>query len=99
MTQIIPSETNILVKKNVKGASKHGIILPDSPTGDAIVEATVIAVGPGKLLDSGEYRTVDYKKGEIVLFMQSEYSKKEIDVDGELHILLNERDILAKVKK
>jgi co-chaperonin GroES (HSP10) len=99
MTQVIPSETNILVKKNVKGATKSGIIIPDSPSTESVVEATVVAVGPGKPLDDNTFRKGLYKKGDVVLFLQSEYAKKEIDVDGEMHLLLNERDILAVVKK
>jgi chaperonin GroES len=99
MTQIIPSETNLLVKKITKGSTKSGIILPDSPGSESVVEAKVIAVGPGKLLDDGSFREIPYKKGDIILFLQSEYAKKEIDIDGEMHLLLNERDILAVVKK
>lgn len=99
MTQIIPSETNLLVKKLVKGSTKSGIIIPDSPGTESVVEAKVIAVGPGKLLDDGKFREIPYKKGDIILFLQNDYAKKEIDVEGDVHLLLNERDILAVVKK
>jgi len=99
MTQIIPNETNILVEKIVKGTSKGGLILPNTPSGESVVEAKVIAVGPGKLLDNGSHRAVEFKKGDTVLFLQSEYSKKEIDSDGKLYLILNERDILAKYGK
>lgn len=99
MTKIIPAETNLLVERKIKGSSKGGIIIPDAQGTDAVTEGVVIEAGPGKLLDDGTYRIGQYKKGDKLLFIQNEYAKREIDVDGKLYLLLNERDILAKIAK
>lgn len=99
MTQIIPSETNLLVERTPKTATKSGIILPEFTADQSIVEGKVLAVGPGKPLDNGDFREVPYKKGDIILFIANEYAKKEIDVEGKLCLILNERDVLAVVKK
>lgn len=99
MTKIIPSETNILVEKIVKQATKNGILLPENSNTETLTKGRILEVGPGKMLDDGKYRKMQYKKDDIVLFTQAEYSKKEIDVDGKLLIILNEKDILAKIQE
>ena len=99
MTKIIPAETNLLVERVVKGSSKGGIIIPDAPGSEKVTECVVIEAGPGKILDDGTYRKALYKKGDTLLFIQQEYAKREIDVDGKVYLLLSERDILAKVTK
>ena len=57
----------------------------------------VLAVGPGKLLDSGERSPIGVAVGDEVLF--GKYSGTEIKVDGEEVKILRESDILAKVVK
>ena len=56
---------------------------------------TVVAVGPGRLLDSGEGASISVAVGDKVLF--SKYGGTEIEVDGEDVKILRENDILAKV--
>ena len=57
----------------------------------------VLAVGPGKLLDSGERAPIGVVEGDEVLF--GKYSGTEIKVDGEEIKILRESDILAKIVK
>ncbi len=57
-------------------------------------QGEVIAVGSGRILDSGELRPVDVKIGDIVVFGQYAGNDK-IDVDGEELIILSESDIKA----
>ena len=52
-----------------------------------------MAVGPGKLLDSGERQALTVKKKDRVLF--SSYAGSEIKLDGEEMMILGEDEILA----
>ena len=56
-------------------------------------EGDVIAVGPGKLLDSGERAPMDVKPGDKVIF--AKYGGTEIKIDGEEYMILRQSDILA----
>ena len=56
----------------------------------------VLAVGKGKILDSGEVRPLDVKVGDKVLF--GKYSGTEVKVDGEDLLVMREEDIMAVVE-
>ncbi|SFI67614.1 co-chaperone GroES [Planctomicrobium piriforme] len=71
-----------------------GIVLPDSAK-EKPQRGTILAVGPGRLLDSGERSTLSVKIGDEVLF--GKYGGTEIEVDGKEIKILRESDILAKV--
>jgi chaperonin GroES len=76
--------------------TKGGIVLPDTakekPQG-----GEVIAVGPGRLLDSGKIAPMDVKAGDKIIF--SKYGGTEIKVSGEEYIILRQDDVLAIVEK
>ena len=55
----------------------------------------MVAVGPGKLLDSGERGELSVTVGDEVIF--GKYGGTEIEVDGKDVKILRESDILAKV--
>lgn len=76
--------------KEEKTAS--GIILPDSAQ-EKPLRGAVIAVGPGKLLDSGKVVPVDVKVGEVVLY--GKYSGTEVTVGGKDVVILRSDDILG----
>ena len=69
-------------------------MLPDSSR-EKPQRGTVVAVGPGKLLDSGERGEVAVTVGDEVIF--GKYGGTEIEVDGSEVKILRESDILAKV--
>lgn len=71
-----------------------GIVLPDAAK-EKPQRGKVVAVGPGRLLDSGERSPVAVKVGDEVLF--SKYGGTEIEVDKKEVKILRESDILAKV--
>ncbi len=71
-----------------------GIVLPDSSR-EKQQRGTVLAVGPGKLLDSGERGAVGVVVGDEVIF--GKYGGTEIEIDGIDVKILRESDILAKV--
>ncbi|MGZ3302388.1 MAG: co-chaperone GroES [Isosphaeraceae bacterium] len=73
-----------------------GIVLPDTAK-EKPQRGKVLAVGPGKLLDSGERAEIGVIEGDEVLF--GKYSGTEIKVDGEEIKILRESDILAKIVK
>ncbi|MBL8067305.1 MAG: co-chaperone GroES [Armatimonadetes bacterium] len=71
-----------------------GIILPDSAK-EKPQRGTVLAVGPGKTLDSGEKAPVDIKTGEVVLY--GKYSGTEVTVAGKDFVILRADDVLGVV--
>ncbi len=73
-----------------------GIVLPDSAQ-EKPQRGSVVAVGPGRLLESGERCAVSVKVGDEVLF--GKYGGTDIEVENEEVKILRETDILAKVVK
>jgi chaperonin GroES len=73
-----------------------GILLPDSAK-QKPQRGRVLAVGPGKLRDSGERSALSVQKGDEVLY--GRYSGSDVEVDGREVKIMRESDILAKVTK
>lgn len=71
-----------------------GIVLPDAAQ-EKPQRGKVIAVGPGKLLDSGNRGELSVGIGDEVIF--GKYGGSEVEVNGEEFKILREGDILAKV--
>jgi chaperonin GroES len=71
-----------------------GIVLPDTAK-EKPQRGTVVSVGPGKLLDSGERGTLSVAIGDEVIY--GKYSGTDIEIDGRDVKILRESDILAKV--
>ena len=71
-----------------------GIVLPDAAK-EKPQRGKVIAVGPGRLLDSGDRSPIAVAVGDEVLF--AKYGGSDIEVDGDEVKILRESDILAKV--
>ncbi|MBV9309347.1 MAG: co-chaperone GroES [Solirubrobacterales bacterium] len=72
-----------------------GIVLPDTAK-EKPQKGKVLAVGDGKVDDSGRRTPVDVAEGDEVLY--SKYGGTEIKVDGEELLVLRESDVLAKVQ-
>ena len=75
--------------------SAGGIVIPDSAT-EKPSRGEVLAVGNGKVGDSGNVRPLDVKAGDTVLF--GKYAGTEIKVEGEEVLIMREEDILAVVE-
>jgi chaperonin GroES len=75
--------------------SAGGIVIPDSAA-EKPIQGEVIAVGNGKVLDSGESRPLDVKVGDRVLF--GKYSGTEVKLDGEDFLVMREEDIMGVVE-
>ena len=63
---------------------------------EIVAKGEVIAVGNGKILDSGEIRALDIKAGDKVLF--GKYSGTEVKVDGEELLVMKEDDVMAVIE-
>jgi chaperonin GroES len=72
--------------------SSGGIVIPDTAT-EKPNQGEVIAVGKGRLLNSGEIRPLDVKVGDRVLF--AEYSGTEVKVLGEDVVVVREDEIMG----
>jgi len=84
----------VLVRPTKKEeVSRGGIVLPDTAK-EKPQEGDVLAVGPGRVSESGNKVPMSIAVGDIVVY--SKYGGTEITVDGEDLILLHESDILAK---
>jgi chaperonin GroES len=93
---IRPLHDRILVKRvKEEETTKGGIIIPDTAK-EKPIEAKVVAVGTGRILDSGELRALAVKKGDLVLF--GKYGGTEVKIDGEDHLILREDDILGIIE-
>ncbi len=71
-----------------------GIVLPDAAK-EKPQRGTAVAVGPGRLLESGDRCPVAVEVGDEVLY--GKYGGTDIEVDGTEYKILRESDILAKV--
>ena len=93
---IRPLHDRILVKRvKEEDTTKGGIIIPDTAK-EKPIEAKVVAVGTGRILDSGEVRALAVKKGDLVLF--GKYGGTEVKIDGDDHLILREDDILGIIE-
>jgi chaperonin GroES len=93
---IRPLHDRVIVKRvEEEKTSPGGIVIPDSAT-EKPIQGEVVAVGNGKLLDNGELRALDLKKGDKVLF--GKYSGTEVKVSGEDYLVLREDDIMGVIE-
>ena len=92
-----PLDDRVVVEpKEAEEVTAGGIVLPDTAK-EKPQRGSVIAVGPGKLLDSGERGTLSVSVGDEVIY--GKYSGSEVEIDGREVKILRETDILAKVVK
>ncbi len=91
--KIRPLHDRVIIKRmEEQRTSPGGIVLPDAAT-EKPIKGEVVAVGKGKILDSGEIRALDVKPGDKVLF--GKYSGTEVKVDGEELLVMKEEEIVA----
>ena len=95
---IQPLADRILVRPlEAEEKTKGGIVLPDTAK-EKPQEGEVVAVGKGKILDSGEVQKMEVKAGDRVLY--GKYSGTEISTrEGEDLLIMREDDVLAIVKQ
>ncbi len=90
-----PLDDRILIRQSdAEETTKGGIILPDAAQ-EKPQAGKVVAVGPGKLLDSGSRGELSVKVGDEVFY--GKYAGTELDLDGEKYVVVRENDVLAIV--
>jgi len=90
---IRPLHDRVLIKRmEEERTTPGGIVIPDSAA-EKPIKGEVIAVGQGKVLDNGETRALELKKGDKVLF--GKYSGTEVKLDGEEYLVMKEDDVMA----
>ena len=93
---IRPLYDRIIVKRtDAERSTASGIVIPDS-AGEKPDQGQVLAVGPGKVLASGELRPLAVKAGDRVLF--GKYTGQAIKVDGNEVLVLREEDVIALIE-
>ena len=92
-TKVRPLHDRLLVRRlEPKETARGGIIIPDTAK-EKPMEGKVLAVGNGRVLDSGKRLPVDVKVGDRILF--GKYSGTEIKIDGEEVLIVREDEVLA----
>ena len=91
-----PLEDRIVVRpSDAEETTASGLVIPDTAK-EKPQQGEVLAVGPGRRSDnSGEIIPVDVTVGDTVVY--SKYGGTEITVKGEDLLILNARDVLAKM--
>lgn len=88
-----PLEDRVVIRPSeAEERTRGGIVLPDTAR-EKPQAGEVIAVGPGKLLDSGERAEMSLKNGDRVFY--GKYSGTEIEIDGEKLVIVRESDVLG----
>ena len=91
-----PLHDRVVVKRmEEERTSAGGIVIPDSAT-EKPMRGEVIAVGNGKIMDSGDVRALDVKTGDTVLF--GKYSGNDVKVGDEELVIMREDDIMAVIE-
>jgi chaperonin GroES len=94
--KIRPLHDRVIVKRlEEERTSPGGILIPDTAA-EKPIQGKVIAVGKGKILESGEVRPLDVKVGDKVLF--GKYSGTEVKMDGDELVVMREEDIMAVIE-
>jgi chaperonin GroES len=96
MAKIKPLDDRVVVEPLEQDEKTAGGIFLPQTAKEKPQQGKVIAVGPGKLLDSGERAPVNAKRGDLVLF--AKYSGTEVEVGDKKLLIMRESDLLAVVE-
>ncbi len=97
MASLKPLRDKVVVERSeAEEKTAGGILLPETAK-DKPKQGTVIAVGSGRVLDNGETKPLEVKKGDRVLF--GAYAGSEVKVDGHEYLIMPESEILAVIEK
>jgi chaperonin GroES len=95
-TKLRPLGDRVVIKPTPREEmTKSGIVLPDTAK-EKPQEGSIIAVGPGRILEDGTREPMDVKEGQKVLY--GRYAGTEFVVDGEDLLIVSQKDILAVVE-
>jgi len=96
-TTINPLDDRVLIKpQEAEEKTASGIYLPEGAK-EKPQHGNIVAAGPGKLNDDGSRNALTVKKGDTVLY--GKYAGTEIDVDGVIHMIMRESELLGVMEK
>jgi len=94
--KIRPLQDRVIARRvKEEEKTRGGLYIPDTAK-EKPVEAIVVAVGNGKVLEDGTLRKLDVKAGDRILF--AKYTGSDVKIDGEEALILREDDILGVVE-
>ncbi len=97
MKKVQPLADRVLIKRIEEEEQKvGGIIIPDTAK-EKPQKGEVVAVGPGRLDESGKRMPMEVKPGDKVIF--SKYAGTEVKIEGEEYLIMREDDILAIIQE
>lgn len=95
---IKPLSNHILLETAAEEkVTKSGIVIPDTADKERPIKGKILAVGPGKRDDDGEFITMSVKVGDLVLFRK--YGPDELELDGKKYLIGSEDDVLAIIEE
>ena len=95
MLSLKPLNEKVVVERmEAETKSAGGILIPDTAK-EKPMRGVVMAVGPGRVLESGEVKPLDVKKGDQVLF--GGYAGSEVKLEGKNYLIVNESEIFAVI--
>ncbi|MGH7359130.1 MAG: co-chaperone GroES [Candidatus Rokuibacteriota bacterium] len=95
-TQLKPLGDRVVVRPTPREEmTKSGIVLPDTAK-ERPQEGTILAAGPGRILDDGSREPIDVTVGQKILFQK--YAGTEFKLDEEELLILSQKDILAVIE-
>jgi chaperonin GroES len=95
-TKLRPLGDRVVIQPTAREEmTKSGIVLPDTAK-EKPQEGTILAAGPGRILDDGKREAMDVKKGDKVLY--AKYAGTEFKIDDEDLLIVSQKDILAIVE-
>ena len=93
---IRPLHDRVIVRRmEEERTSAGGIVIPDTAT-EKPIQGEIVAAGIGKILENGDVRPLDVKKGDRILF--GKYAGTEVKVEGEDLLVMREDDIVGVVE-
>ena len=94
-TKLRPLGDRVVIHPSAREeVTKSGIVLPDTAK-EKPQEGSIVAAGPGKILEDGTREAMDVKVGDKVLY--AKYAGTEFKLDGEDVLIVSQKDILAIV--
>jgi chaperonin GroES len=91
--KIKPLQDRVIVKRvDAEEEVRGGIVIPDTAK-EKPQEGEIVAVGDGKVLDSGQKVAMSVKAGDRILF--GKYSGSEIKIDDEEYLIMREDEVLG----
>lgn len=92
-----PLEDRVVIQQvEAEKTTASGLVLPEVAK-ERPQEGVVMAVGPGRVDDSGKRVPMDVKVGDIVIY--ADFMTTKMKYNGEEYMILNSRDLLAVVEK